>query len=501
MTTRRPTTLAPLAAGLICFALAACSAEEPQSEAPRAATETAGAEKIPVTAASEKAVELYRQGRDLAEKLRATDARQLYLQAVAEDPSFALGHFGLATSAPSAKEFFDSLGDAVEAAAGASEGERWLILAAEAGTNGDPETQRDHLTRLAEAYPGDERAQHQLGVLHFGRQEYSQAIARFEQAVAINPDFSPPYNLLGYAQRTLEDYAAAEQAFERYIELLPEEPNPYDSYAELLMKMGRFEESIEAYRKALAKDEHFVASYGGIANNQIFSGRGDEARETLRTLHAAARTDGERRTAIFWTAASYVHEGETAKAVEEARKLYAVAEATGDYSTMSGDLVLMGNILLNAGDPGEAAARFGEAMQHIEQADVTDDVKENARRNQLYNDARVALAGGDVAAARAATDEYRHQVEAKQIPFELRRVHELEGRLHLDAGDGAAALAELQQANQQNPQVLYLQALAHHSAGDAEAARQMATRAAQFNGLNFNFGYVKKNAEEMLAAG
>ena len=52
------------------------------------------AEKIPITTSSDEARTLYLKGRDLAEKLRATDARRLYEQAVAKDPNFALGYVG-----------------------------------------------------------------------------------------------------------------------------------------------------------------------------------------------------------------------------------------------------------------------------------------------------------------------------------------------------------------------------------------------------------------------
>ncbi|MDQ3224723.1 MAG: tetratricopeptide repeat protein [Gemmatimonadota bacterium] len=66
----------------------------------------------------------------------------------------------------------------------------------------------------------------------------------YRKSVELAPDFAPAYNLLGYALRATADYAEAEKAFKKYIELIPEDPNPYDSYAELLMKMGRFDESI-----------------------------------------------------------------------------------------------------------------------------------------------------------------------------------------------------------------------------------------------------------------
>lgn len=59
------------------------------------------ADKVPITTSSEQARKLYLQGRDLAEKLRATDARKFYEQAVAADSNFALGYLGLANTSGS----------------------------------------------------------------------------------------------------------------------------------------------------------------------------------------------------------------------------------------------------------------------------------------------------------------------------------------------------------------------------------------------------------------
>ena len=83
-----------------------------------------------------------------------------------------------------------------------------------------------------------------LANTYFGRQEYQKSIDHFVKATQINPSFSQPYNQMGYAYRFLEKYGEAETAFKKYVELIPTDPNPYDSYAELLMKMGRFDESI-----------------------------------------------------------------------------------------------------------------------------------------------------------------------------------------------------------------------------------------------------------------
>jgi len=58
-----------------------------------------GGDKIPITTSSNEARKLYLEGRDLLEKLRATDARHLFEQAAAKDPNFALAYVGLANTA------------------------------------------------------------------------------------------------------------------------------------------------------------------------------------------------------------------------------------------------------------------------------------------------------------------------------------------------------------------------------------------------------------------
>jgi tetratricopeptide (TPR) repeat protein len=216
--------------------------------------------KIPITTSSEQARQLYLEGRDLAEKLRITDARKVYEQAVAADRSLAMGYVGLANTSPTTSEFFEAVQKAMALADKVSEGERLLIQGLDAGARGEPGRQKDLYSRLVKAYPDDERAHTVLGIFHFGQQDYRSAIASLKRATAINPEFSQPLNYLGYAHRFTENYKESEKAFKKYIELIPDDPNPYDSYAELLMKIGQFEKSIESYEKALAVDPNFVAS-------------------------------------------------------------------------------------------------------------------------------------------------------------------------------------------------------------------------------------------------
>jgi tetratricopeptide (TPR) repeat protein len=456
-------------------------------------------EKIPITTSSEEARQLYVKGRDLAEKLRATDARSLYAQAAAKDSGFALAHLGLANTAGTAKEFFDALGQAVVLSGKVSEPERLIIAGVDAGAKGDVDRQKQSFTKLVADFPNDERAHNLLGGYYFGRQDYAAAVAEYKQATAINPSFSQPYNQMGYAYRFLDKYGEAEQAFKKYIELIPGDPNPYDSYAELLMKMGRFEDSIKNYEKALAVDKNFVASWVGIGNDRMFMGQGEQARQAFARLSAIARNDGEKRLALFWTAMSYLHEGAPDKAVAEIEKEAAIAKATNDKATLSGDWNQIGDILLEAGKADAALARYKEQIATMESANVPAEVKEATRRQHLFDEACVALAKHDLATAKARAAAYATQVAAKRIPFEMRQQHELAGRVALEEKSYAAAATELEQANQQDPRVLYLLAVALQSKGDAQRAQSVATRAANFNGLSPTYAFVRGKAKSLAA--
>jgi len=463
-------------------------------------TNTVAGAKVPITTSSDEARALYVEGRDLSERLRAVEARERFSKAVELDEGFALGWLGLAFSAQSAKEFWDALDRAETEASHASEGEQHVILGFAAGARSDPASQLRHYEALTAAFPGDERAHNFLGNYYFGRQEYDRAIAAYDAAIAIAPGFSQPYNQKGYAHRFRGEYDQAEAAFKKYIELIPDDPNPYDSYAELLMKTGRFEESIANYEKALEQDPHFVASYIGIGLDRLYMGDPTKARESFDTLARDGRTSGEKRAGLFRIAQSWVFEGNTDEALETVEQMSALSEAEGDKAAVAGDLVLMGNILLDAGKPEAALARFEAAVEMNDASNAPEEAKAAALRNAVYNKARVAVDRGRVDEARSLASDYAGQVAPRGVAFELRQSHELQGLVALATKDYETAVAELSQANQQDPRVQYRLALAHEGAGDAEAARTACQKAAEDNGLNFNFAYVRDEAKKMLAA-
>jgi tetratricopeptide (TPR) repeat protein len=462
------------------------------------ANSTAGSGKLAVTTSSEEARKEFLQGRDLAERLLAQDSLAHFDKAIQLDPQFAYAELGRATASPTAKEFFDHLKKATSVAGKASEGERLLILATEAGANGEAAKQKEYLEKLVAIHPNEERAHFQLGGYYFGEQDFSKAIEHYKKATELAPQYSPAYNILGYAYRQKGDFLNAETAFKKYIELIPKDPNPYDSYAELLLKMGKFDESIAQYRKALAIDPKFFASNVGIASALTYMGKPDEATAELQKITDNARSDGDRRTALFGSTVVNVDSGKLDKALADVDKQYAIAEKINDVAAMTGDLQNRGTILLEMGKHAEAKEAFEKLLQMTEASSLSNEIKENTRLFHHYNLATVALLTSDIKTAKTEAEEYRKG--ATKNPAQVRQAHQLAGMIALAEKAYDQAIAELEQTGDQNPQNLFRLAQAYQGKGDSQKAKELYKKVAEFNSLPaLNYAIVRAKAKKEIA--
>lgn len=460
-----------------------------------------GEGKMPITTTSEKAMQHYLEGQKLADGLQIQESKAHFEQAVAEDPNFALGYLNLAFAQPSAKGFFDNFDKAKALADKASEGERLWIEAVDAGNNGDPMKQRSIYKKLVEMFPDDERMYNLLGTNYFGQQDFDLAVESYNKSVQLAPDFSLPYNMLGYSYRQLSRYDEAEKAFKKYVELIPNDPNPYDSYAELLLKIGKYDASISEYQKALEINPNFVASHIGIATNYNYKGDYESARQQLAKQLEIARDDGERRAAHFTLAVSYADEGNLDQALAEIELQFALAEKINDAAAMAGDHGTMALILIEMGKYDEAADHFKKGMEVMESSDLSQNIKEFARRGMLYNEGLVALKKNDLKTAKAKAEEFRNQVEAINNPNQIRLAHQLAGMIAMAEKDFGKAVEEFKQSNLQNGQNLHRLATAYEAKGDKDKAAEYVKQTAEFNALNsLAYSFVRRNAVEKAAA-
>ena len=167
---------------------------------------------------------------------------------------------------------------------------------------------------------------------------------------------------------------------------------------------------------------------------------------------------------------------------------------------MAGDLQLKGNILLEMGKPDDAQKAYEQALKTTNDANVSQQNKDNAALFHHYNLARVAIAKKDLATAKTETETFRKGAETAKNANQLKQAHELAGRIALEEKNYDTAIAEFGQANQQNPDVLYHLGLAEQGKGDAAKAKESFTKAAKFNSLpQLNYAFVRSKATKALA--
>lgn len=453
---------------------------------------------VPITTKSDEAREAYVKGREYAENLRLAEARAYFEQAVKADPEFALAHLALAETQATTNEFYAAFNQAKACINRVSDGERLLILGTEAGIGGESRKWEQLLNELVTLYPRDKRAHLALGNFLFGQQLYQKAISEYRKIKALDPDFAPPYNQAGYSFRFLGKFKESENAFKTYIKLIPNDPNPYDSYAELLMKIGEFNESIESYKQALELDSSFAASYMGIAANLVHLDRHDAARVELQVMFNHAPDNGMKRNALAMKGFTWTDQGLFDKALEEFYRMLAIVEELGDSGTVANDLQLIARIHIEMKDWEAAQADLERFLNATEHSNLAEAAKKTNRRVYKYGQAIIANDRGDLTLADRLAQEYWQDVEKPGTRFQIMNGHALFGRIATARKDWTKAIEEFKQSNQRSPENLYLLARAYEENESLTRAKKTAKIVAEFNQtLTLSYTLVRKKGAKL----
>ncbi len=456
---------------------------------------TNGSNKIPNTTSSAEALEKYFKGRELLERFRNPEASEYFEDAIKIDSNFAMAHLLLSFTQSSTQNYIDHINKAISLMDIVSDAEQLILSAQQARMTGKSGEQEQILKELVELYPKDERSHFELANFYFGQQEFQKAIEVYKKCISINYRFSPTYNMLGYSHRNLGDFKRAEKSFEQYIKLIPDDPNPYDSYGELKMRMGKYGESIESYYKALKVNPKFTASHLGIAANLNFLDKHQEARDQLQELFHLSNTDNDRQMALFGIAVSYIDEGKLTNGIKTFEKRIKMSEMIRDIPSIVSDSRLIAYVLLEMNLPDKAEEKYNNAMSRITESDYTPDIKDNTTREIPYFMVQLALARNDILTAKTEQERYKEMAKEYASILRTRVVHEIAGIIALYEKNYNEAVKELELGREQSAYNLYRTALAYEGLGDTAKAIEKFKQTAYFNSLNdFNYSLIRKKA-------
>jgi tetratricopeptide (TPR) repeat protein len=436
--------------------------------------------EIPITTASSEARNLFLQGRDKLENIELAAAAPLFDQAIAKDSNFALAYVYRANSGGGSQVIRANMDKALSLADKVTAGEKLLIYAFQANRAVDRPKQKQYLDSLIAMYPEDKRVMMMYGTYYSSIGDYKNAIDHHAKAIQIDSNFAPAYNILGYAQIFAGNLDAAEKAFKEYIRLVPTKPNPYDSYAELLLKMGRYDESISQYQKAYDTDNSFIGALGGIGNNYIFKGDFAKAREYYQSSFDKSVQVSAKLTALYVKALSFIYENKLNEALKGFAEYRSLAEKEQQSSAIVYSYAYEGYALTEMGKTKDGLKKYDEAIAAIDKVALTERAKENLRVASNLWRAFAYASNNLIDKARASAELYRQEVERRNNPVEKRNLDWILAHIDFRNAKYDAAIDRFSKL-EPNPSIMFYQAQALLKKGNKEAAKALFEKVVAWN--------------------
>ncbi len=129
---------------------------------------------------------------------------------------------------------------------------------------------------------GNYTAHNNLGYVLVAQGRPAEAIKHYEEALALNPNYSEVLNNLGTALLDEGRLDEAAKYYHRAIEIYPGFAEAYNNLGILLTKQGQIAEAIEQYRKAIELKPDRAEFYNNLGNLLAKQNRTDEAIEQFQ---------------------------------------------------------------------------------------------------------------------------------------------------------------------------------------------------------------------------
>jgi tetratricopeptide (TPR) repeat protein len=355
---------------------------------------------------------------------------------VALDPDFALGTYFLSVTTPG-PEGRKHLEHAVELAKNASDGERRYIEAMALARGKTPADAVEPLKKLAADYPGERVVLMSLGQTLAGLGRTDEARSYWEQAVKVSPETPRAYALLGNASLLKGDYAKARAL-----------------YAEA--------------RAHTPKGTAAGAVAYGTAYTYLYESKPDEALKVLTAYvdeykNATVRT-GDLPEVFLWNSIARINL-ENGR-LDAAMKAYEKGFESVPASKLSEEDKKIWLGRLHHGK-GRTLARMGKPEEAWKEAEaVRQMIAEGGERGKEFEPS----------------------------------YHYIAGYLKLQAGDAAAAIEHLKQAEvEDDPFRMLLLARAYEKAGKKDEAKKLYTDIVNFPQSNMERALAYPEAKKRLA--
>jgi tetratricopeptide (TPR) repeat protein len=282
---------------------------------------------MPITTSSPQARALFLKGMHDYENLYLERCNNDWRAAVKADPNLAVAWAWIAFNSSNPKEISEARNYAKFFAPKGTPGEQLMISWIAKVQEGDFIGGISAMNDMLEMFPKDKHVYYLAANWLMGENGDEQAQRLLEHALLLDKNFPPALNDLAYVYARNRQFTKAFAAMESYVDLLPSEPNPEDSYGELKRMSGDFESALRHYRAALKIDPDFVSSQLGLGDTYALMGNEPRARVEYEKAIRFAHNEADRLTYSMQSAMTWVREGKFAEADKRFQEIAQTAHA------------------------------------------------------------------------------------------------------------------------------------------------------------------------------
>lgn len=427
--------------------------------------------KLPVTTASRAAARYFESGMVHYENHRWNLALDDWNHAIKLDPNFAQAYVWICFTTADAAEEARDRGKAEALMNKVTAGERLLIRwMADSHENRYLEGIAAMNDMLA-MFPNDKRLNFMAGYWLFRQDQYELSKKFTMRALAQDPNYATCYNQMGYIYSRLGDIDKALEFAGKYVQLLPNEPNPHDSYGEMLRFAGRYEEALQQYRLALKVDPTFYISQKELGQTYSLMGNEEQARREYKMAIQQAPSYGLQAEYSQMLALTYVREknyGEADRAyLDAAAKAHATKQWLWEaraYRVMAMYEPDQSQVMKNL---DRASALLAAAQGKVDQLDLNEE-----EANVLRARAERELALGHVTSAQRLVKQLERMASSGSSVNTQRVYHGAAGTLLVKEKHYADAIPHLEE-DIANPLSMKVLITAYRETGASDEAANL----------------------------
>ncbi|HYL45799.1 MAG TPA: hypothetical protein VEU52_02120 [Candidatus Limnocylindrales bacterium] len=499
MNTRRTLQSALLSLLVAGFVGLPAVAPAQHSAAKKSALPAPTSEKVPVTTSSGEAREDYDLGMmNREDLLYIEDGVDFMREAVKKDPHFALGHAALAYFSPDPKESRTERRLARTYMVNVTPDERLLIRWFNGTKDGELVPAIASMNDLMARYPNDKRLANLYAEwLCSMQQNFDHGSEILENLLKKDPNYYPALNNLAYCYGLGGKVELAPPLMDRYVVALPGQPNPQDSYAEILRMSGNFQGALEHYRAALKIAPKFTSSQVGIASTYALMGDQTHAREEYAKAFDMTRDASTRLGYKMLWAITYYREGQSRLARKALSDLDIEAHQNG-FAVQEAEIHRI-QALFNPDFDG-AIRDLDDAQSDLgKKADLAAGERNVELATLLQTRAFLCARAGKPALAQKSFEQLAAVAENSRDNLVQQSYHSAKGAMLLAKGKYADAIEELGE-DPRNPLSLELLADAQSKLGQSADGQKTLVTLAAINDERVETAFAVPQARAALKA-